>query len=78
MTYLAYREKPIPFGKWEAPPPARNEFAVAHGRPTKNYEMKWDDFERTGPGLLLDLAIRATPGSQPADSDQAATCGLPN
>jgi hypothetical protein len=45
MTYLVYREKILPFGDWvNAIAKSRNEFAAAHNLPTRDYQMKWDDF----------------------------------
>jgi hypothetical protein len=45
MTYLVYREKILPFGDWvNAIAKARNEFAAQHNLPSRNYQLKWDDF----------------------------------
>jgi hypothetical protein len=77
MTYLVYREKILPFGDWvNAIAKARNDFATAHNLPTRNYEMKWDDFSVPAPVCSSASAILANPSSQPSDTDQAATCGL--
>ncbi len=45
MTYLVYREKILPFGKWvNAITAARNQFAQAHHLPTREYQLAWEDF----------------------------------
>lgn len=77
MTYLVYREKLLPFGEWvNAIATARNQFAAAHNLPERNYHLAWDNFKAV-PAVCFSAAdLLANPQLQPADVDQAATCGL--
>ena len=77
MTYLVYREKILPFGDWvDAIAAARNQFATAHHLPTRKYHLAWDDFSVAPPVCSSAVEILANPELQPADVDQAATCGM--
>ncbi len=48
MSYLVYREKLLPFGKWvNSIAVARNQFAAAHHLAVRNYLLAWDDLNVT-------------------------------
>jgi hypothetical protein len=79
MTYLVYREKILPFGDWvNAIAKVRNQFAATYKLPARNYQLKWDDFGVPAPVCSSASAIMANPGTQPSNTDKAATCGLTN
>ena len=77
MTYLVYREKILPFGQWvSAIATARNQFAAAHNLPARNYHLAWQDFKAVPAVCSSASDLLANPQLQPADVDQAATCGM--
>lgn len=67
MTYLVYREKLLPFGKWaDSIAAARNQFAETHHLPTRNYRLAWDDFQTTASVCPRD--------SESSNADHSAAC----
>ena len=48
MTYLVYRELIMPFGEWtEKVQTVRNQYAQAHGLPTRDQPFDWKDTQVT-------------------------------
>jgi hexosaminidase len=77
MSYLVYREKILPFGEWvSAIAAARNKFAAAHNLPSRNYRLAWDDFSVLPAVCSSASDLLVNPHLQPANVDQAATCGM--
>ena len=77
MSYLVYREKILPFGEWlNAIAAARNQFAAAHNLSARNYHLDWQDFNAVPAVCSSASDLMANPQLQPADVDQAATCGM--
>jgi hypothetical protein len=77
LSYLVYREKLLPFGEWvNAIAAARNQFAAEHNLPTRKYRLAWDDFNAVPAVCSSASDLMANPQLQPADVDQAATCGM--
>jgi hexosaminidase len=77
MSYLVYRETLLPFGEWvNAIAAARNQFATAHHLPVREYRLAWDDLKISPTVCSSAAEINANPQMNPANVDQAATCGL--
>jgi hexosaminidase len=59
MTYLVYREKLLPFGEWvNAIAESRNQFAVAHHLPAREYHLAWQDFAVTSTNTATNAAAQ--------------------
>jgi hypothetical protein len=70
MSYLIYREKLLPFGKWvDSVAEARNKFAVAHHLPERTYHLAWEDLHSTA-ACPVD--------SDSSNADHSANCGTGN
>lgn len=51
MSYLVYREKLLPFGTWvDSVLASRNEYAISHRLPVRQYRLSWDSFNTGSPG----------------------------